>query len=92
MPVCGECGEGVGLTPNNVDDIAVLIHGTPKILLLTVDPDEKFVQIPSIPETTLLFLETPSKVGSEFPAPSPDGLIPRSARRSSTSRKLKQKR
>ena len=59
----------------NVDDITVLVNGTPKILLLTVNPDEQFVQIPSVPETTLLFLETPSKVGSEFPAPSPDGFI-----------------
>ena len=59
----------------NVDDITVLVNGTPKILLLTVNPDEQFVQIPSVPETTLLFLETPSKVGSEFPAPLPDGFI-----------------
>ena len=57
----------------NVDDITVLVNGTPKILLLTVNPD--VVQVPCVPETTLLFLETPSKVGSEFPAPSPDGFI-----------------
>ena len=59
----------------NIDDITVLIHGTPKILLMTVNSDEKLIQVPSIPETTLLLLETPSKVGSEFPAPSPDGFI-----------------
>jgi hypothetical protein len=32
----------------NIDDITVLIHGTPKILLLTVDSDEEFAQIPGM--------------------------------------------
>lgn len=32
----------------NVDDVAVLIHGAPKILLPTVDSDEDFVQIPGV--------------------------------------------
>jgi hypothetical protein len=54
----------------NVDDIPVLIHGTPKILLPAVDPDEEFVQIPCIPETTLFLPQTFGIVGSEFTAPS----------------------
>jgi hypothetical protein len=44
-------------------------------LFSAVDFHEDFVQIPSIPETTLLLLETPSKVGSEFPTPTPDGFV-----------------
>jgi len=28
----------------NIDDITILIHGTPKILLLAVKSDEKFAQ------------------------------------------------
>ena len=59
----------------NIDDIPVLIHGTPKILLPAVDSDEEFVQIPGIPETTLFLLQTSGIVGSEFPAPSPDGFV-----------------
>ncbi len=59
----------------NIDDIPVLIHGTPKILLPAVDSDEEFVQIPGITETTLFLFQTSGKVGSEFPAPSPDGLV-----------------
>ena len=59
----------------NIDDITVLIHGTPKILLLAVDSDEEFVQIPGITEASLFLLETSGIVGSEFPAPSPDGFV-----------------
>ena len=59
----------------NIDNIPVLIHGTPKILLPAVDPDEEFVQIPGITETTLLLLQTSGIVVSEFPAPSPDGFF-----------------
>ena len=40
----------------NIDDITVLIDGTPKILLLAVDSDEEFVQIPSITEASLFLL------------------------------------
>ena len=40
----------------NIDDITVLIHGTPKILLLAVDSDEEFIQIPSITEVPCFFL------------------------------------
>ena len=40
----------------NIDDITVLIHGTPKILLLAVDSDEEFVQIPGITEGPCFFL------------------------------------
>jgi hypothetical protein len=33
----------------NIDDIPILIHGTPKILLPAVDSHEEFVQIPATP-------------------------------------------
>jgi len=59
----------------NIDDITVLIHGTPKILLLAVDSDEEFVQIPGVTEAALFLLKTSGIVGSEFPAPLADGLV-----------------
>ena len=59
----------------NIDDITVLIHGAPKILLLAVDSDEKFVQIPGITEASLFLLKTSGIVGAEFPAPLSDGLV-----------------
>lgn len=59
----------------NINDITVLIYGTPKILLLAVDSDEEFIQIPGIPEATLFLLKPSDVVGSEFSAPSPDGFV-----------------
>src|SRR5262245_28107343 len=68
---------------------------TPEILLLAVDSDEEFVQIPDVAEATLFPLQTLYITRSEFSAPLSDGferMIPRSASKSSTSRKLIQKR
>jgi len=59
----------------NINDITILIHGTPKILLLAVDSDEEFVQIPSITEASLFLLKTSGIVGSEFPAPLANGFV-----------------
>jgi hypothetical protein len=59
----------------NIDDITILIHGTPKILLPAVDSDEEFVQIPGITEASLFLLKTSGIVGPEFPAPLSDGFV-----------------
>jgi hypothetical protein len=59
----------------NIDDITILIHGTPKILLLAVDSDEEFVQIPGITEASLFLLKTSGIVGSEFRAPLADSFF-----------------
>jgi hypothetical protein len=59
----------------NIDDIAILIHRTTQILLLAVDPDEEFVQIPGITDGSLFLFKTSGKVRSELPAPLPDGLV-----------------
>jgi hypothetical protein len=59
----------------NINHITILIHGTPKILLLAVDSDEEFVQIPGITEAPLFHLKTSGIVGSEFPAPLADSFI-----------------
>ena len=59
----------------NINDITILIHGTPKILLLAVDSDEEFVQMPAIPKAALFLLKTSGIVGSEFPAPLADGFV-----------------
>src|SRR5215831_4115404 len=59
----------------NIDDITILIHGTPKILLPAVDSDEEFVQIPGITEASLFLLKTSGIVGPEFPAQLSDGFL-----------------
>ena len=78
----------------DVDQITVLIHRAPEILALTVDRHEDVIQEPRISESTLSALQLPSVVGAEFPhhcrMVSYDTMMPRSASRSSTSRKLMQ--
>ena len=77
-----------------VDQVTVLIDGAPQILALTVDRDEDFVQEPRIAESPLTPLQPPSIVGTDFPhhwrMVSYDTRMPRSASKSSTSRKLRQ--
>jgi hypothetical protein len=43
----------------DVDHVAVLIHGTPYILLLAVDSNEDLVQVPVVAEPTLTPLHFP---------------------------------
>jgi hypothetical protein len=59
----------------NIDDITVLIHGTPKILLQALDFHEDFVQIPGIAEATLPPLQLSSIVGTELLTPMSNGFI-----------------
>ena len=59
----------------DVDDVTVLIHGTPQILPFTVDGDEDLAQKPRIAESTMSALQTPCKFGTELRAPPTDCLV-----------------
>ena len=59
----------------DVDHVAVLIHGTPQILPLPVDRDEDFVQEPRIPETTLPSFQLPCVFRTELQTPLSDGFV-----------------
>jgi hypothetical protein len=59
----------------NIDDITVLIHGTPKVLLLAVDSDKEFVQIPHIAEATLTPFQFPNVVWTELLTPASNRFI-----------------
>ena len=59
----------------NINDIAVLIHGTPKIVLLAVDSDEEFVQIPGIAEAPLSPLQFSNVVWTELLTPASNRFI-----------------
>ena len=59
----------------NIDDITVLIHGTPKILLLAVNSDEQFIQIPAIAEATLSPFQLPNVVWTELLTPASNRFI-----------------
>jgi hypothetical protein len=59
----------------NVDHVAVLIHGTPEILLLAVNPNEHFIQVPVVAQPSLSSLQSPHIVRTEFLTPLSDRLI-----------------
>jgi hypothetical protein len=59
----------------NVDHVAVLIHGTPEILLLPVDSNEDFVQVPDIAEAALTPLQFSGIVRTELLTPESNRFI-----------------
>src|SRR5215469_13475262 len=59
----------------DIDHVAILIHGSPKIVLLAINPNENLTQVPAITETTLTLLQVSSIVGTELLAPDSNGFI-----------------
>jgi hypothetical protein len=58
----------------SVDHVAVLIHGTPEVVLLPVYSNEDLSQIPVIAQSTPL-ASVPGIVRTELITPLPDRLI-----------------
>jgi hypothetical protein len=59
----------------NVDHVAVLIHGAPQLLLLAVDSNEDLIQVPVVAQPSLSSLQFPSMVETELLTPLPDRFI-----------------
>src|SRR5215475_3108576 len=59
----------------DVDHVAVLIHGSPQILLSAVDSNEDLIQVPVVAQSSLLSLQFPSIVRTELLTPLPDRFI-----------------
>jgi len=59
----------------DIDHVAILIHSSPKIVLLAINPNENLTQVPAITETTLTLLQVSSRVGTELLAPDSNGFI-----------------
>jgi hypothetical protein len=82
-----------GIPPRLNEDVehdAILIHGTPNIVLHALNPDEYLVEVPLIPRPWPAAVQAFGKGLAEFLAPAPNGLMgdddASSASRSSTSR------
>ena len=73
--------EALGGTPiatrldEDVDHVAVLVNGTPEIVLLTLDVYEEFIQVPRITQATLSPLEPTCLLRAELLTPLSDGLV-----------------
>jgi hypothetical protein len=68
----------VGISPwlsENVEHNTVLIHGTPKIMLYSADPDEHLIEIPLIPRSWPPAAQAVGKAPAEFLAPATNGLV-----------------
>jgi len=59
----------------DVDDIAILVNGSPQVLSLTIDRDEHLVEIPGVAETTLTTFQSTCVLGSELDRPLSDRFI-----------------
>jgi hypothetical protein len=59
----------------DIDHVAILIHGTPEILLLAVDSYEDFVQMPSITQAALTPRQLSGIVRTEVLTPESNRLI-----------------
>jgi hypothetical protein len=77
----------------DIQDLAFITYCTPEVHTLAIDQDKHFVQVPT---PIRAGTQSPERTGiaqPELQRPAPDGLIgnllPRSASRSSTSRKLR---
>src|SRR5215471_18819502 len=70
------CGAPITIRlDQNVDHVAVLIHGTPQIPLLAVDSNEDLIQVPVVTQPSLSSLQCPSIIETEFLTPLPDRFI-----------------
>jgi hypothetical protein len=59
----------------NIDHIAILVESPPRILSLTLDLHEQFVQVPRIAQATLSLSEFPSVFGTELAIQLTDGFV-----------------
>src|SRR3954454_4980423 len=59
----------------DVDHIAVLIHRSPEIVLLSINSNKNFVQMPGVAEATLTPLQTSGIARAELLAPDSNGFI-----------------
>ncbi len=59
----------------NIQDIAVLVHRSPKIMTFAADGDEHLVDVPDVAESTLSPPQSAGVRGSELPAPRSNGFV-----------------
>jgi len=59
----------------DIEDVAILIHSSPKIMVLAADRDEHLVHVPDVPETTLSPPQSAGVFRSKLPAPRSNGFV-----------------
>ncbi len=59
----------------NIQDVAVLVHRSPKIMTFAADRDEHFVHVPDVAQATLSPPQSTSIRWSKLPAPGSNGFV-----------------
>ncbi len=59
----------------DVEHVAVLIDRPPEVVLLAIDSNKDFVQVPAIAETALTALQISDIARTELPTPDSNGFI-----------------
>jgi hypothetical protein len=59
----------------DVDHVAILIHGPPEVMLLSIDSNKDFVQMPSVAEAALAALQISGIARTELLTPDSDRFI-----------------
>jgi hypothetical protein len=58
----------------HINHLAILIHGSPQVVLLAIDFDEHFIDVESVTIASVSSFQSSSVYRSEFDAPESDGL------------------
>ena len=59
----------------DIEDIAILVHRSPKIMTFAANRDEHFVHVPDVTEPPLSPPRSAGVVGSKLPAPGSNGFL-----------------
>jgi hypothetical protein len=67
---------GVAATlDEDIEDVTILIDGTPQVVDLSAGGDEDLIDVPSVPKSALPTLEGSAVAGPELQTPAPNGLV-----------------
>ena len=59
----------------DIEDVAILVNGSPKITTFPSDGDEQLVHVPDVTEPTLSPPQSAGVLGSKLPAPGSNGFV-----------------
>ena len=59
----------------DVDHVAILVDGAPKILTLALDPHEELVEVPRVAQPAFSTPQPAGVLATELPAPLTDGFV-----------------
>ena len=63
------------LCDQDIENIAVLVHGSPKIMTFAAEGNEYLVHVPDVAESTLLPPQSAGVLGSKLAAPGSNGFV-----------------